>query len=172
VLTTKFPVASVFTTKGQAWHMNRIVPVIAATAITFLQACNGLPPTIPAPGPFVAEELIGEWRVVSLHHDGTAAIDPAHEDGIDITVSYTSDSLQIDNGCAPAERALYANYGLYEMLAIASDHIDTCVQGSDEDLHLFDLANPIDGYYHVFEDQLQLFDIRHELRVTLERSQS
>ena len=149
--------------------MRLMTPFIALFAINILSACNGLPPTIPAPGPYVTEELIGEWRVVSLHHDGSQATEATYDDDLNVVIEYTENSLRIDNGCAPAERPLYANYGLYEVLAVSTDHIDNCEHGSDENLHLFDLANPLDGYYNVFEDELQLFDIEADLRVTLMR---
>lgn len=149
--------------------MRLLIPMIATTTFMSLQACNELPSPSVAPGPFVAEELLGTWRVVAIYDDNTGTIDPVYEDGLNVSVTYSPDSLQIHNGCSPAERALYANYGLYEVLAVVTDHIDTCSHGSDEQLYLFDIANPNDGYYHIIEDRLHLFNLRGDLRVTLIR---
>lgn len=153
--------------------MKKIIPNIAAMALAVciaFPAAADMPSIVVDPDPYVADELIGTWRVVAVYNNDTGLIDPVYEDGANIRITYVVDGFQINGGCAPSSGGMLADDGFYETLGDTAASTRLC-PGYDEDpIRRFSAAYPTDGYYHVINDRLHLFSLDGDLRVSLLRN--
>ncbi|MFV1876106.1 hypothetical protein [Nioella sp.] len=124
---------------------------------------------VTEPEPQVTQELRGNWRVVTFYNDDSGRVEPIYEDGSNIWISYDEEGFKIDGLCSPVSSDIYASDGFYEILGDTASNMPFCQGLNEGPIRLFSIAFPVDGYYHVINNRLHLFNVDGDHRMTLSR---